>query len=106
MKVLASVQWVMQPLIDPASDDRIKYFSWLITANLVLNSLASSLYIAENYNDLLKITQPLLVVSCCVLPYLKWLSVLNHKDRIQDIFDSLQIIADESESSRMLGRAL
>lgn len=98
MKVLASVRWILSPLISPPSHGPIfLYFTIWYLLSSVLLIVPTVIEIAENINDLTKVTQSLYRITLWSLGFAKYVSFVRHKQIVGDVFESLQVIVNGSE---------
>ena len=97
MKVLDFVQSAMGPLIDPTYDPRIfRYFTFIYLSSSLFIIVGSSYTISDNLKDFSKLPEPLYVVTTWTLGFIKFFSFIQHKSRIRDTFNRLQVIVDRS----------
>ena len=95
MKVLEAAEFVLKPLIDPAS------YGWMYKCFIFLFFLAdasqfwaSVLYFVENIENLNNITQAIYVITGIALAFTKWYFFVRHADNVQDILSSFRKIVD------------
>ena len=98
MKVLSSVQQVFGPLLNPNIHPRIRnYFLRSFLPLVLLVIVPSAIYIKENINELMNVTQPIYVIATWTLGIVKCVSFVWHRKTIRNIIDAFQANADRSE---------
>lgn len=96
-KVLELVRWFLRPFLDPDSDPRIfKYFSKCWFASFAFAMIANVNYMAGN-GDLTNVAETLFVTKIFVLGLVKFIAIVRNKQHVVDIFESLQVICEQSE---------
>ena len=98
MKVLAHVNKILKPLIDPTGISKLFIiFTILFLPSLLVVCVATVIYMSEHISELTKITDPIHVMVACSLSFFKWLTFLKNRKSIQEIVCSLQSAVDRSE---------
>ena len=98
MKVLASVQWLLRPLLDPTCDPRVlKYFSRVYFISTSLLVFGSINLMIQSLDDFKLMIEPGFVVTGITLGFVKWLSFNKHAQLIREIFANFQEVVDDSK---------
>ena len=97
MAVISTTSWFLKPLVDPKSDPRVlKYFIISYCLLMLFILTGSVCYIVDHSDNFADFPEPFYLIAIWALISIKFVSFICHKERIQAILKSIQIIADQS----------